>query len=337
MATLLDGDRLWDQIERLAKGSRSVVAVVGFVGRNPDRLFRWPRKATLVADLSDGRVREGVTSARGALKLARRGVEIRSYPSLHSKVLLFDRAAVVGSMNLSEESRGRLEEAGVLLRRPQELQAVRAYVERIRREARPENVDTLRELAKLEPRRKPVPSSARRSSRRRGVLVPEGRVWILPTEPDTDESREERKLARGYERRFREEHGVDRVIWYRACGQDVYRRVEEGDTLFFWWCRFRRSRGRLEGPYEAIRGVDLGKRLGGRRYRLAYFRRRGQKLLDERLYLGRLRALMRVVGDRRSPDEAADEPLRWKPRLLRKPERRRLARLLTRWAGAAGG
>jgi phosphatidylserine/phosphatidylglycerophosphate/cardiolipin synthase-like enzyme len=107
----LYGKRVWQEIKALVRQSRSLVAVVGFVGRRPSRLLRWPRKATVVADLSDARVREGATSARGALALVRKGVEVLSYPRLHSKVFLFDRHAVVGSMNLSEESQDRLEEA----------------------------------------------------------------------------------------------------------------------------------------------------------------------------------------------------------------------------------
>lgn len=128
MARLLHGEALWSELEQLARRSRRLVAAVGFVGRRPDRLLRWPRGSVLIADLSEVRVREGSSSARGALRLLRKGVEVLSLPGLHAKVFLFDRHAVVGSMNLSEDSRGRLEEAGVLLRRPQELQAVRAYV-----------------------------------------------------------------------------------------------------------------------------------------------------------------------------------------------------------------
>jgi hypothetical protein len=62
-----------------------------------------------VADLSGVKVREGATLVWGAL--ARKSVEVLPYPGLHSKVFLFDRHAVVGSMNLSEESQDRLEEA----------------------------------------------------------------------------------------------------------------------------------------------------------------------------------------------------------------------------------
>jgi len=324
----LRGEQVWQEIKVLARQSRSLVAVVGFVGRRPGRLLRWPRKSTVIADLSEARVREGATSARGALELARKGVRVFSYPGLHSKVFLFDRHAVVGSMNLSEESQVRLEEAAVVLSGPRELDMVRRYVRRVLRNAMPEDEQTLRELAKREPRRRPVRTVAVRR-RRTGALIPAGRVWLLPTTQGV--TAEELRLAEREERKIREEEGVDRVLWYFRCGADVYRRAKPGDWCFFWWVGTKRSYGWLEGPYEVIRPVDLGQRLGDRRYLLAYFRRRGQRLLNLPLDRRALQGLMRVVADRRSPEEAARDPLMWKPRLLRPEEKRRLARWLQRW------
>ena len=324
----LYGEQVWEEIRGLARRSRSLVAVVGFVGRRPQRLLPWPRNCTVVADLSEARVREGATSARGALALARRGVEVLSYPGLHSKVFLFDRHAVVGSMNLSEESQSRLEEAAVVLSAPRELDVVRRYVRQVRRNARPEDEQTLRELVKQEPRRRPATVVAVRPRKTEG-LVPAGRVWMLPTEPADAETREERRLAEREERKIREEEGVDTVFWY-ICEADVYRRAKPGEWCFLWWAGTARSLGWLEGPYEIIRPVDLGRGLGDRRYRLACFRRRGQgfwKRLDRRA----LQRLMRVVADRRSPEEAAEDPLRGRPRLLRPAEKRRLVRLMQRW------
>lgn len=112
MARLLHGKALWSEIQKLARRSRSLIAAVGFVGKRPDRLLRWRRNSVLIADLSEARVREGSSSARGALRLLRKGVRVFSLTGLHAKVFLFDRHAVVGSMNLSEDSQERLEEAG---------------------------------------------------------------------------------------------------------------------------------------------------------------------------------------------------------------------------------
>lgn len=173
MGRLLDGEALWSEIRRLAGRSRRLTAAVGFVGRRPDGLLRWPRSSVLIADLSEGRVREGSSSARGALRLVRKGVEVWSLQGLHAKVLLFDRHAVVGSMNLSEESRERLEEGGVVLSGA-ELRGVREYLRRLQHEAIQMSEDILRERAKRQPRR-PRFAQLRADRRERGE-VRAGRV-----------------------------------------------------------------------------------------------------------------------------------------------------------------
>lgn len=187
MARLVCGEDLWEEIRTLARQSRSLLAAVAFVGRNPDKLFRWPRGASLIADLSEARVREGTSSARGALKLVRRVVSVYSYPDLHAKVLVFDRRAVVGSMNLSGESQDRLEEAAVVLSGHEEVASVQRYVRSLLNGADNLSEEVLRELARKEPRR--AVARPARPRRREAAALPD-RVWLLPTGLDRDESSE---------------------------------------------------------------------------------------------------------------------------------------------------
>ena len=305
-----------------------MIAAVGFVGRNPEGLLRWPRGSVLIADLSEGRVREGSSSARGALLLLRKGVEVWSLQGLHAKVFLFDRHAVVGSMNLSEESRERLEEAAVVLSGA-ELRGVRECLRHLQREAIPMAEDILRERAKQEPRRPRFSPPPARAVRRERGGVPAGRVWLLPAYWDRDESETERQAAEGELTRLREQHGVERIEWYKACGADLYRKTREGDSVYFWWAGDR-SWGRLEGPYMVVQPVDLGARVKSeRRYRLALYRppRMGRKTdlwLDER----GVHLFSRLVGDPRNPEEVRSDPLEGKVYLLREMERRRLERVL---------
>ncbi len=327
MGRLLHGEALWSEIRRLARRSRSLTAAVGFVGKRPDGLLRWRRGSVLIADLSEGRVREGSSSARGALRLLRKGVEVWSLQGLHAKVLLFDRHAVVGSMNLSEDSRERLEEAGVLLS-GDELRRVRQYVRRLRDNAVPMEEAILRELAKREPRRPRFAPPRVRVDRREPGEVPAGRVWLVPAWPDDGGTEAERRAAKKALARLREEHGVERISWYSACGADLYRRAREGDWVYFWDAG-QRSWGRLEGPYRVVQPVDLGARFGERRYRLAWHRsRRMVRKTDVSLDKRGLLLLGRFVGDPRGAEEMKKNPLKRRPRLLAGTQLRRFGRVL---------
>ncbi|HXF70467.1 MAG TPA: phospholipase D family protein [Thermoflexus sp.] len=328
MARLLHGKALWKEIRQLAQRSQCLIAAVGFVGKRPDRLLQWPRRSVLIADLSEARVREGSSSAKGALRLLKQGVKVLSLPGLHAKVFLFDRHAVVGSMNLSEDSQERLEEAGVVLS-GKELRGVRQYLRRLQHAAIPMSEDILRERAKREPRRPRFAAPRARADRRERGEVPAGRVWLLPTKWDREKETERRAAKRALTR-LRKEHGVERITWYNACGVDLYRRAREGDWVYCWWAG-RRSWGRLEGPYQVVQPVDLGARFEDRRYRLALYRprRMGWKMdipLDE----GDVRLLAKLVGDPRKPEEVRSDPLKWKVRLLSEAERRKLKRVLAR-------
>lgn len=266
VARLLYGERLWEEIDRLAHGSRSLTAAVAFVGARSDRLFKWPRDVTLVADLSEAQVREGASYARGALRLLRKGIRVSEYSSLHAKVLLFDKRAVIGSMNLSEESRHRLEEAAVVVRARKEVESVRRYVRRLLNDATPLSEEVLRARARREPRR--VPRRPVRPKKARSAHLAD-RVWLLPTGQDHEETPAERRRARQEARRLVQEHGIPderELVWYFQCGADIYRRARGGDWCFCWWrSEKHRPLGSFEGPYRVVQPVDLGARFRERR------------------------------------------------------------------------
>jgi hypothetical protein len=73
---------------------------------------------SLVVDMSEARVRAAGTDRAVIEQYLKRGVTVRSLPSLHAKVFVLGDAAVVGSMNVSPWSRDRLTEAGILTTEP---------------------------------------------------------------------------------------------------------------------------------------------------------------------------------------------------------------------------
>lgn len=270
MARILGERDVWKEIRSRAKASGSLTGLVGYLGRRPDTLLRWPARSSLIVNLSEAAVRQGASSARGALRLLRKRVAISSLRALHGKVYLFDRSAIVCSANLSEQSANELIEVGVLLTRPAEVAAVKTLIRLLSRDAVSLDAKMLRALAKHEPRGDR--HGRRVGFRRRGPRFMNGRpVWVVPCVPDASESPRERqdkaRKARAIARDL-DIASAREIEWMNACGRSVYTRVKDADWVFFLWDKSARSPlGALDGPYEVLLGgVDLGRRFGDRRY-----------------------------------------------------------------------
>jgi hypothetical protein len=95
----------------------------------------------------------------------------------------------VGSANLSQDSSKLLDEAGVLLTKPQEVQQVRRYLNSLIRRSVELDSRSLSLLARYEPQMKFHPPAWGRQ----GVALP-SRVWITDAWPDEEESTRERQL-----------------------------------------------------------------------------------------------------------------------------------------------
>src|SRR5690606_16545898 len=93
-------------------------------------------------------IRGGQTSASVLLNAALRGASVYSHPRVHAKVLKVGSAAIVSSANFSISSQG-LREAGVLLNDSQAIAGLSEYLEELRNEASPLDVEKLRSLASL--------------------------------------------------------------------------------------------------------------------------------------------------------------------------------------------
>jgi len=285
VAKFLGDDNVWREIRRRATRSKSLTALVAYVGWRPDRLLKWPKKSILCADLPETAVRQGASSAKGALRLTGR-VRLYHIDGLHAKCYLFDRAAVIASANLSSSGAERLREAGVLLTAPHEVKAVRAHIQRVLRDAVPMDPRLLRARARLEPKR-PRPRPGQRLSR--GFRWGD-RVWILVAHEDKDETAAERKAkARWLDAEGYEHNSID---WFNDCGRKIHREVTEKDTVFFWEApTARRPLGYICGPFISRGGADLDRRLGQRRYALAVQARSLRSVTLDSRRLARLRTI----------------------------------------------
>jgi PLD-like domain len=286
MARLIAGAELWREIRRASRTSSRLDAAVAFIGRNPEKLLRWPRRVTIVADVTKTSVELGRTSAKGVQKLIRNGANVRSVPSLHAKVYVFDKVAFVGSPNASQQST-RLEEAAIRLTNARELTAARQYVHRLWRQANPLPGDLLRQLSQLEPRRLGGAGGgggSRASPRaaiagRRGGLADVLRdrdLWldavvrvVVPEQVQQEQERVATKLLDQSE-----VESTASVEW-TSTSKRLYKHIPDQDLLFVWWEPKPKSKrspyGRLEGPLRCLGGFDLNKRSAGYRYSRAEY------------------------------------------------------------------
>jgi hypothetical protein len=247
------GEKLWSRIRQLAEQSQKVVAAVGFVGRSVDELLPWPKGSVVIADLSESQVEGGSSSAEGALRLLKAGVEVRSLPGLHAKVLVFDRHAVVGSMNLSESSSRRgFKEAGIVFE-GSEVAAARRYVEFLRKQAKVLNKAHLEKLAKLERERSWSPGT--------GGGQPEGRRQGRPAGQGADQA--DAKLAPLHARKAFlftwnpvDHPNVTKNVWR----QDIKKCRSQGSVEYRWSCGVRQDPGKVpEGSLAFL--IRLGRRV----------------------------------------------------------------------------
>lgn len=272
MARLVSGEALWVELRKAARKSRTLAAAVAFVGRNARSVLKWPSGTRLVTALTEDRVKRGATSAKGVKQLVGDGVSVRVHPDLHAKVYVFDRVAFVGSANASESST-RLEEAAVILTKPAEVRAARAFVANLWRGASAVDQRLLSHLAKLEPKWVGVPVGGKKTRpvqqrKRRPVFLDGRTIWISAVEPiDVPSSVDRIRDAHATKLVGRDEvSNVSEVDWVTSARR-AYRRIPEQDWIFYWWKPTSRSpRGRLDGPHRCLGGVDLGRRAGGHRY-----------------------------------------------------------------------
>jgi hypothetical protein len=177
---ILVGSSLWREIRGRASKSKTLLAVVSYLGRHPGTLLRWPKNSTVICDLSRDTVRRGASSARGARELHAKTVGLWSVRALHAKIYIFDKSAIVSSANLSEAST-RLVEAGVLITNAESLKRLRSHAKQLQASALPMNDDVvLAELVKLEPKRPAVKIVGRAlaSGRTRMPFFDNDPVWL---------------------------------------------------------------------------------------------------------------------------------------------------------------
>lgn len=174
--TYVLGATLWPTITREARTSKSRAAAVAYVtdvGALP-----FSRGDTLVLDASEHAIKSGSTDVKILETLLERGVKLYSMPNLHAKVYVFDNTAIVGSSNLSHNSRNLLRECALLTHENQAVNEARALVHALSQEAESIDQEFITNAKKIEVIKTNYSPIERRDNGQR-VL------WYLEKTPDS--------------------------------------------------------------------------------------------------------------------------------------------------------
>lgn len=109
-------DSLWPTLQTLSSGGGLKLAAVSYA--TSDEYVQFGCDDILIVDASDSAVEQGQTDAHLLEEAFERGAEVYSYPGLHSKLMVLNGHAVVGSANLSVSSAESLVEVALVSNQP---------------------------------------------------------------------------------------------------------------------------------------------------------------------------------------------------------------------------
>lgn len=95
-----------EAILKLSKLSKTCKVAIAYCGQDGYQFFpenHRPESIKFLIDTSTNTVKQGMTNPNGVERLLQIG-EVRSLERLHAKIIIFDKAALIGSINLSENS-----------------------------------------------------------------------------------------------------------------------------------------------------------------------------------------------------------------------------------------
>jgi PLD-like domain len=114
-------DHVWTKIAKVINHSSKRMVVVSYV--TSKSLIRFKKGDVLICDASPHAISTGQTNAKLLNDLFKLGVNVFSRSKLHSKIIVLDKAIIVGSANISDQSSSQLFET-VLISRSNKIRKV---------------------------------------------------------------------------------------------------------------------------------------------------------------------------------------------------------------------
>jgi hypothetical protein len=244
---------LWKELRRRAKGCRKVAAP--YIGEGASTLLPWKKGDVLVCALSKVNARAGNVCPAEIEKLRKKGVKIYVEPDLHAKVMRLEDRAIVGSANISDRSKNKLDEAGVVLRDDAALASIDAwFAGRMGDPVSPGLIDACKKVyrkPKWPPLGEPAKGRPAGHERRRQHS---SSLWIISTQPVGEFPEHEKKTVDSAVRAARKKlkkprsHAIDNLRWQ---GGRFGQNVKPEDLVIQVW----NERGQHVAPHGRVLSV----------------------------------------------------------------------------------
>ena len=177
MSTAFHGPSPWPRIQELAEGVKAHVAVP-YLGKGAAALLPIASGSVLVTRFTPDAVKHAQIDPREVVKLINRGVRVFSDSTVHAKVYVFTKRAVIGSANVSRHS-ASLHEACIETTDPAVVKAAREFVKSLVSDlVTPEYAKSLYNLYPKDGERFFGVPRARGS----GKTQARSKVWVVPVE-----------------------------------------------------------------------------------------------------------------------------------------------------------
>jgi hypothetical protein len=171
----LVNEGIWQSISDLVNTARHVDAAVAYFGDTGAKLLPLKSGHRLVVDMSLPTVKAGSTDPYEIQKLLDRGVLVFSRRNLHAKLVIADRTVLVGSANISTNSRDNLDEAAVLIKDDWVLKQAQAFFDQLCTEpVRSEYLEACKSAYKP-----PHTSYHRASGAKSNRRIQHAKLWIV--------------------------------------------------------------------------------------------------------------------------------------------------------------
>ena len=129
--SFLINEDIWETIPEMIKTSKRTDVAVAFLGTEGSKLLPLKRGDRLIVDMSPAIVKSGATNPFEVEKLIKRGVKVFTRRNLHAKVICTEKSVLVGSANVSKNSRDILDEAAIFTTDPLSIQRSKDFIEQI--------------------------------------------------------------------------------------------------------------------------------------------------------------------------------------------------------------
>jgi len=188
-----------------------------------DAVVKFKKDDVLVVDASNLAIASGQTSASVLEKAVGRHAKVFSVKDLHSKVMLFDNVAVIGSANISDSSMNRKIEVGLITNDPTVVSNIRALLVNFARKGKLVDDKFIARIKKIKVIRRGGGGRGKRS--REIEHDPGDTTWIVSTNPVELTPVEEKEANRGEKDAEKKKiRATSRLEWFQDTTNDMFRR-----------------------------------------------------------------------------------------------------------------